>query len=59
MFCIDEVLLNMNYNDIRVPRLDRNDAIGWLSNIAGFSNAYGGTMYIGVADKTNKLIGFS
>ena len=59
MYCIDEVLLNMNHNDICVPRLDRNDAIGWLSDIAGFSNADGGTMYIGVADKTNKLIGFS
>lgn len=39
--------------------LNRIDVLDWLKTIAGFSNADGGTMYIGVADKTNKLIGFS
>ena len=39
--------------------LNRTDILDWLKTIAGFSNADGGTMYIGVADKTNKLIGFS
>lgn len=39
-------------------KLNRNDAAGWLKTIAGFSNAVGGVMYIGVEDKTNKLIGF-
>lgn len=33
--------------------------LDWLKTIVGFSNADGGTMCIGVADKTNKLIGFS
>ncbi|MCQ2460462.1 MAG: putative DNA binding domain-containing protein [Ruminococcus sp.] len=38
--------------------LNRNDIIGWLKSIAGFANASGGDFYIGVEDKTNKLIGF-
>jgi predicted HTH transcriptional regulator len=36
----------------------QEDAIGWLKSIAGFVNATGGDFYIGVEDKTNKLIGF-
>jgi ATP-dependent DNA helicase RecG len=39
-------------------RLDRRNVIGWLKSFAGFANANGGTMYVGVEDKTNKLIGF-
>lgn len=39
-------------------RLNRDDVVGWLKTIAGFANAYGGDFYIGVEDKTNKLIGF-
>lgn len=38
--------------------LNREDVVGWLKTIAGFANAYGGDFYIGVEDKTNKLIGF-
>ena len=38
--------------------LNREDVIGWLKSIAGFANASGGDFYIGVEDKTNKLIGF-
>ena len=40
-------------------KLDRNNIVGWLKTIAGFANANGGTLYVGVEDKTNKLIGFS
>ena len=40
-------------------RLNREDVIGWLKTIAGFANAGGGEFYIGVEDKTNKLIGFN
>lgn len=40
-------------------RLNREDVVGWLKSIAGFSNASGGDFYIGVGDKTNKLIGFN
>lgn len=39
-------------------RLNRDDIVGWLKSIAGFANAGGGEFYIGVEDKTNKLIGF-
>ena len=38
--------------------LNRDDVVGWLKTIAGFANANGGDFYIGVEDKTNKLIGF-
>ena len=39
-------------------KLNRDDVVGWLKSIAGFANANGGTFFIGVEDKTNKLIGF-
>ena len=39
--------------------LNKKDTINWLKTIAGFANAEGGVFYIGVEDKTNKLIGFS
>ena len=39
-------------------KLNRDDVVGWLKTIAGFANASGGDFYIGVEDKTNKLIGF-
>lgn len=39
--------------------LNRSEVIGWLKSVAGFANASGGELYIGVEDKTNKLIGFS
>lgn len=38
--------------------LNRDDVIGWLKSVAGFANASGGEFYIGIEDKTNKLIGF-
>lgn len=40
-------------------RLDRNDPSGWLKTIAAFANTNGGYLYIGVEDKTTKLIGFT
>lgn len=40
-------------------KLNRDDILSWLKTIAGFANASGGDFYIGVEDKTNKLIGFS
>ena len=39
-------------------KLDRSNTLGWLKTIAGFGNASGGTFYIGVEDKSHKLIGF-
>ena len=39
-------------------RLNHDEPVGWLKTIAGFANADGGDFYIGVEDKTHKLIGF-
>ena len=39
-------------------KLNREDVVGWLKSVAGLANASGGDFYIGVEDKTNKLIGF-
>ena len=40
-------------------RLDRNNPQSWIKTVGGFSNAAGGTFYIGAEDKTFKLIGFT
>lgn len=40
-------------------KLNREKPLSWLKTIAGFSNAVGGTFYVGVEDKTNKLVGFN
>lgn len=40
-------------------RLNRENTEGWLKTIAGFSNAEGGSFFVGVEDKSNKLIGFT
>lgn len=40
-------------------KLNKEDPLSFLKTIAGFSNNKGGTFYIGVEDKTNKLIGFN
>ena len=39
-------------------QLDRSNPDSWLRTIAGFGNAVGGVMYIGVEDSGNKLVGF-
>lgn len=39
-------------------RLNRDDTIGWLKTIDGFANSKGGILFIGVEDKSGKLIGF-
>ena len=40
-------------------RLDRSNPQSWIKTVGGFSNATGGTFYIGAEDKTFKLIGFT
>ncbi len=40
-------------------RLDRNNPQSWIKTVGGFSNAAGGTFYIGAEDRTFKLIGFT
>lgn len=39
-------------------RLDRSNIIGWLKTVDAFANTKGGVFFIGVEDKTHKLIGF-
>ena len=39
-------------------KLNKDEPLSFLKTIAGFSNMKGGTLYIGVEDKTNKLIGY-
>ena len=39
-------------------KLDRNNTAGWLKTVAGFANADGGTLFVGVEDHAAKLIGF-
>lgn len=54
---IDDVQLESDKFEAK-SILNRDDVLGWLKTIAGFANASGGNFYIGVEDKTNKLIGF-
>ena len=39
-------------------QLNQEDVVSWLKTIAGFANAKGGTLFLGVEDKTHKLIGY-
>ena len=39
-------------------KLNRDDVVSWLKTVCGFANSSGGVFFIGVEDKTNKLIGF-
>ncbi len=39
-------------------RLNRNDVLRWIITIDGFANTKGGILFIGVEDKTYKVIGF-
>ncbi len=48
-----------NFNLECKSRLSRDNVEGWLKTVAGFSNAEGGVLFVGVEDKSNKLIGFS
>lgn len=48
-----------NFNLECKSRLSRDNVEGWLKTVAGFSNAEGGVFFVGVEDKSSKLIGFS
>lgn len=39
-------------------RLNREDDKGWLKTVDGFANGKGGVFYLGVEDKTHRLIGY-
>ncbi|MCD7884914.1 MAG: putative DNA binding domain-containing protein [Lachnospiraceae bacterium] len=58
---LEEIIDNIQLENDKFEcksRLNREDAVSWMKTIAGFANASGGDFYIGVEDKTNKLIGF-
>lgn len=58
---LEEIVANafVEASDIEcMSKLNRNNVIEWLKTFAGFANAKGGTLYIGVEDQSNKLIGF-
>ena len=58
---LDEIIKTSELETVNMEtkaRLDRNNIEGWLKTIAGFSNAEGGSLFIGVEDGTSKLIGF-
>ena len=53
---VDTSLIENNEVECK-GKLDRSNVIGWLKTFAGFANANGGMIYVGVEDKSNKLIG--
>lgn len=58
---LEEIIENVQMESDKFEckaKLNHDDIVGWLKTIAGFANASGGDFYIGVEDKTNKLIGF-
>ena len=58
---LEEIIGKQVFEDLThefKARLDRTDIVGWLKTIAGFANNIGGELFIGVEDKTSKLIGF-
>ncbi len=58
---LEEIIENAELESDKLEcksKLNREDVVGWLKSIAGFANAKGGNFYIGVEDKSNKLIGF-
>lgn len=58
---LEEIIENVRLESDKFEckaKLNRDDVVGWLKTVAGFANAFGGDFYIGVEDKTNKLVGF-
>ena len=53
-----KIILENNTTEYK-GKLDRDNVIGWLKTIAGFANAEGGIFFIGVEDKSHKVIGFT
>lgn len=58
---LDEIFTDFNIEDKTFEwkaRLDREKILGWLKTVDGFANNKGGILFLGVEDKTYKLIGF-
>lgn len=59
---LEELTGNITLENTEVEckaRLNRSNPQSWIKTVGGFSNAMGGTFYIGAEDKTFKLIGFT
>lgn len=59
---LEEIVHNLYIEDRNFEckaRLSHDNTMGWLKTVAGFANAEGGVLFIGVEDKSNKLIGFT
>lgn len=54
---LGQVKLENSENEYK-RQLEREKTENWLKTVAGFSNAEGGTLYVGVEDGTRKLLGF-
>ena len=55
---VKDISLKNDTTEFKV-KLNKEEPLSFLKTIAGFANTSGGTLYIGVEDKTNKLIGFN
>ncbi len=58
---INELISNFSVENNKYEckvKLNIENSLNWLKTIAGFANSKGGTLIVGVEDKTNKVIGF-
>lgn len=58
---IEEVIGDLGLESCEIEykeRLNREDVINWLKTIAGFANGEGGSLYVGVKDKSHVVVGF-
>lgn len=59
---LEEIVKDVNIENDTTEfkvKLNKEEPLSFLKTIAGFANTKGGTLYIGVEDKTNKLVGFN
>ncbi len=59
---LEEIVKDVNIENDATEfkvKLNKEEPLSFLKTIAGFANTKGGTLYIGVEDKTNKLAGFN
>lgn len=58
---LEELIPDAGLEDYRTEykrQLNRDDILSWLKTAAGFANADGGNLYVGVDDETHTLLGF-
>lgn len=58
---LEELIPDAGLEDYKTEykrQLNRDDILSWLKTAAGFANADGGDLYVGVDDETHTLLGF-